>query len=359
MIIKKNEGKLEQNENVINELTIENGEINYCLKIYFSKDKKAIIFKVSQESIKTHYYYEKFYPADFQKDHPKYNSINDNNTLINISQDIKTIIEKNSTKIENDQTNKIKIIFYNDSKIIDTYILRKKILSQNRLNPILMEEIKENKIKVKKNKKQTDKLDKTIKEHEDIINDINTKIENINKKIENIINDINSIKNTIKIISKESSKIQENKEQSNKNNKNNKNNKKENKENDDKKKSKCNKESFHNLLIFFNLFIIILIAYLFIKINGMEQREQMEKLRKQKSNKMSNFIEILESLSENELLEIQSVFNSEEITNLVDKKETKNENEDENKEINKNKKHVGNEIKEGNDKINSEKNEEI
>ena len=89
----------------------------------------------------------------------------------------------------------------------------------------------------------------------------------------------------------------------------------------------------------------------------MEQREQMEKLRKQKSNKMSNFIEILESLSENELLEIQSVFNSEEITNLVDKKETKNE--DENKEINKNKKHVGNEIKEGNDKINSEKNEEI
>ncbi len=356
MIIKKNEEKPEQNENVINELTIENGEINYCLKIYFSKDKKAIIFKVSQESIKTHYYYEKFYPADFQKDHPKYNSINDNNTLINISQDIKTIIEKNSTKIENDQTNKIKIIFYNDSKIIDTYILRKKILSQNRLNPILMEEIKENKIKVKKNKKQTDKLDKTIKEHEDIINDINTKIENINKKIENIINDINSIKNTIKIISKESSKIQENNEQSNKNNKNNK---KENKENDDKKKSKCNKESFHNLLIFFNLFIIILIAYLFIKINGMEQREQMEKLRKQKSNKMSNFIEILESLSENELLEIQSVFNSEEITNLVDKKETKNENEDENKEINKNKKHVGNEIKEGNDKINSEKNEEI
>ena len=129
MIIKKNEEKLEQNENVINELNIENGEINYCLKIYFSKDKKAIIFKVSQESIKTHYYYEKFYPADFQKDHPKYNSINDNNTLINISQDIKTIIEKNSTKIENDQTNKIKIIFYNDSKIIDTYILRKKILS--------------------------------------------------------------------------------------------------------------------------------------------------------------------------------------------------------------------------------------
>ena len=87
MIIKKNEEKLEQNENVINELTIENGEINYCLKIYFSKDKKAIIFKVSQENIKTHYYYEKFYPADFQKDHPKYNSINDNNTLINISQD--------------------------------------------------------------------------------------------------------------------------------------------------------------------------------------------------------------------------------------------------------------------------------
>ena len=40
----------------------------------------------------------------------------------------------------------------------------KKDLSQNRLNPILMEEIKENKIKVKKNKKQTDKLDKTIKE---------------------------------------------------------------------------------------------------------------------------------------------------------------------------------------------------
>ena len=73
---------------------------------------------------------------------------------------------------------------------------------------------------------------------------------------------------------------------------------------------------------------------------------------------MSNFIEILESLSENELLEIQSVFNSEEIINLlVDKKETKNE--DENKEINKNKKHVGNEIKEGKDKINSEKNEEI
>ena len=106
MIIKKNEENCEPKEDVIIEVSKIIDEINYTLKIYFSKDKQSIIFKIEQENIQMHYYYEKFYLLDFKRDHKRYSLMNN---LSQIFQDIQFIINKYSTKIENDVSNKIKI----------------------------------------------------------------------------------------------------------------------------------------------------------------------------------------------------------------------------------------------------------
>ena len=56
------------------------------------------------------------------------------NNLSEIFQDIQLIINKFSTKIENDPSNKVKITIHNNSDILAVFTLRKKIRSQNRLN---------------------------------------------------------------------------------------------------------------------------------------------------------------------------------------------------------------------------------
>ena len=157
--MKNGENSQNHEDNII-EISKNINEINFSLKIYFAKDKQSIIFKVEQDNIQTYYYYEKFYLLDFKNNNKRFNLMNN---LNEIYLNIKYIVDKYSTKIEEEATNKIKIEFSNNSEIIATFSLRKKILSQNRLNPILEQQIQLNKNKIKAIKKQASKLEKSVK----------------------------------------------------------------------------------------------------------------------------------------------------------------------------------------------------
>ena len=326
MILKKNEENFEPKEEAIIKVSQIIDEINYTLNIYFSKDKQSIIFKIEQENIQTHYYYEKFYLKDFKRDYKRSTLMNN---LSEVFQDIKLIINKYSTKIENDPSNKVKITIYNNSDILANFTLRKKILSQNRLNVVLMDQIQENKNKVKSIKKQSTKLEKNMKSQNDLINDINNKIDTINENLDNIIKEINDIKDDIK-----------NKNNNFKENKRNKTTKKikeeeKSKNNDIKKeeikgedeiiqnqkKKICKKEKFYEIVFIFNIFIIILIAYLFFKMKSLEQKEQFEKKKVNKMKKKYSFVNILESLSEEDIKFIQHAFETGEITKNDDEED--------------------------------------
>jgi len=80
------------------------------------------------------------------------------------------------------------IITKKNTEFTANFIVRKKIVAQNRLNYQLVQQIQENKAKIKILKKQIAKLDKTIQNKNEIIKTIN---ENI-KKISNVVNDINT-----------------------------------------------------------------------------------------------------------------------------------------------------------------------
>ena len=328
MIIKKNEENCEPKEDVIIEVSKIIDEINYTLKIYFSKDKQSIIFKIEQENIQMHYYYEKFYLLDFKRDHKRYSPMNN---LSQIFQDIQFIINKYSTKIENYVSNKIKITIYNNSEIFVIFTLRKKIRSQNRLNLVLMDQIQDNKNKVKTMKKQSTKLEKNLKSQNDIINDINNKIDTINENLDNIIKEINDIKEDIKNNSKENkiNKITKKKKEEEKC----KNIKEEIKEDDEifsnKKNKIYSKEAFYKIVFMLNIFIVILIAYLFFKMRSLEQKEKVEKIKANKMRKKYSFVNILESLSEDDIKFIQHAFETGEIINDNDGN-LEEENEDDN-----------------------------
>ena len=331
MFLKKNKEKTKKEENVMIEFSQKIGEINYFLKIYFSKDKQSIILKIEQENIQSYYYYEKYCLLDFQKNS---NSFTQMNNLIQIFQNIEFIINKYTTKIEIDSNNKIKISFINETKIIETFILRKKIVSQNRLNQIIIKQIQENKNKIKLIKKNNSKLEKTINEHNDIIKNINSKIEKISENFENIVKEIDNIKNKLNSINPEEQNIS--------NKKKNKNNKIEDKNNINKNNENndcffCKKQTFYELLFFLNIFILILIAYFYSKLKIVEEKLELEQIRKNNMNAKYNFIEMLETMSEKDLEYIQSTFDTGEMISQ-DKKYFSQLQEEENEEDDSNKK---------------------
>ena len=350
MILKKNEENFEPKEDVIIEVSQKLDEVNYSLKIYISKDKQSIIFKVEQENIQTHYYYEKFYLEDFKRNYKIFNMMN---SLLDIFQNLKTIIGNYSTKIENTPSNKLKITISKSSEIFAIFSLRKKIRSQNRLNLVLMEQIQENKNKIKSIKKQSTKLEKTTKSQDEIINEINTKIDNINENLDKIIEEINDLKEEQKNNQSSIQKGNENKKQNktnkklkgeemNKNKSKDTSNKKEEGKEDDVNMSlpKKRRQIFYDMLLILNIFIIILVAYLFKKIHTLERNEQLEKLKFKQMRKKYTFIRLMESMKEEELLFVQKIFESGEV--LEDeieqdkkklkpkRKESEKEKEDEN-----------------------------
>ena len=332
MILKKNEEKSKDEENDIIEVSQKTDETTYFLKIYYSKDKQSIIFKVEQENIQTYYYYEKYQLSDLKKGNNKFNTMN---TLTEVYQNIKLISDKSTSKFEIESSNKIKISFLDKSQTLLDFTLRKKVISQNRLNSIIIRQLEENKTKIKSIKKNTNKIEKNINEQNESINDINTKMETISEKLENIIKEIDHIKNTVKNIST----INHNK-QDKCNDKNNKN-KNSKESHDDKHKNtteiinnkKGNKSccKIYEFIFMLNLTIIILIAYIFFKLKAIDEKGDIEKQKLNSLKDKYSFLNYLYGMTDQELLYIQNTFISGIIKEKEKEKEIKNNNEQENK----------------------------
>lgn len=330
MILKKNEEKSKDEEDDIIEVSQKTDETTYFLKIYYSKDKQSIIFKVEQENIQTYYYYEKYQLSDLKKGNNKFNTMN---TLTEVYQNIKLISDKSTSKFEIESSNKIKISFLDKSQTLLDFTLRKKVISQNRLNSIIIRQLEENKTKIKSIKKNTNKIEKNINEQNESINDINTKMETISEKLENIIKEIDHIKNTVKNIST----INHNK-QDKCNDKNNKN-KNSKESHDDKHKNtteiinnkKGNKSccKIYEFIFMLNLTIIILIAYIFFKLKAIDEKGEIEKQKLYSLKDKYSFLNYLYGMTDQELLYIQKTF----ISGIIQEKEKeiKNNNEQENK----------------------------
>ena len=126
-----------------------NGE-KYLLNINSSRDNINIIFKIEKEKIQTYYFSSKFDLKDFKR------------------------------------INKIFIIFQNEEKNNIKFSLLKKLVSQEKINPILDEQICDNKLKLNKLKNQIREMDKSLNLKNDLIKCINSKISNLNEIIENI-----------------------------------------------------------------------------------------------------------------------------------------------------------------------------
>ena len=173
-------------------------EEKYILKIYPSKDNINIVFKLEKEKIQTYYYFEKFDLRDFRQTNKCF--ISDGNVQ-EVFIHLKDIAKKSDIILEKKEI-KINLVFNNknDVKSVIKFNLRKKIVSQDRLNPILVEQIQDNKYKIKILKNQITKLDNCLQAKNDVVDNINNNITNINNILNNIkansVNNSNSTKNS-------------------------------------------------------------------------------------------------------------------------------------------------------------------
>ena len=173
-------------------------EEKYLLEVFPSKDKNNIAFKLEKEKIQTYYFFEKFDLKDLRQKNKIFISDKNPQELFN---HLKCIIKKFEIRLEKSEM-KINIFFKSDEdkKYNFKLFLRKKIVSQDRLNPLLVEQIQENKSKIKTLKNQLIKLDNSLQSKNDIINNINNNITNINNILNNInvnsVNNSNSTKNS-------------------------------------------------------------------------------------------------------------------------------------------------------------------
>ena len=187
-----------QDEKDLIKIPLNLNEEKYLLKIYPSKDNINIAFKLEKDKIQTYYYYEKYDLRDFRQTNKCFISDGNVQEIFIHLKDIGKISEINIEKKD------IKIILFfknkNDIKSIIKFVLRKKIVSQDRLNPLLVEQIQDNKYKIKMLKKQITKLDNSLQIKNDVVANINNNITNINNILNNIkansVNNSNSTKNS-------------------------------------------------------------------------------------------------------------------------------------------------------------------
>ena len=171
-----------------------NGE-KYLMNIYQSKDDITIIFKLEKEKIQTYYFFSKFDLKDFKLQSKIF--LNDNKINV-IFLHLKSLCKKCIINLElTNKGNKIFIIFQNEEIKQIKFTLFKKIVSQEKLNPLLEEQICENKMKLNIFKNQIIKLDKSLEIKKDILNDINTTIPNLKETLNHITSIINMNSNTI------------------------------------------------------------------------------------------------------------------------------------------------------------------
>ena len=165
----------------------------YVLKIYPSKDGITLVFKLERDKqILTNYYFEKFDLKDFHHTN-KIFLLDDNikevfNHLHEISTNSQLFLEKEKFKIR---------ILFRDVKeenSIIKFILRKKLILQEKLNLSLVTQMKENKDKLSALNKEMIKLDSSLQKKNGDIGEINISMNELNSIINNMnLNNKNNI----------------------------------------------------------------------------------------------------------------------------------------------------------------------
>ena len=189
----------------------------YIINIYPSKNNINIVFKLEKEKVQTYYFFEKFDLKDFKTKNKLF--LNDKN-IGDIFLKLKNMTKTYFINLEIKGI-KINILFKNtNSNDVFKLTLKKKIVSQNKINPLLEEQISDNKVKLKALRKQIIKLDKSLKIKNDLINSIKTNLSHINNTLNNIsIININN-NNTINSSSTKNSSTNESNSENNSNNNN-------------------------------------------------------------------------------------------------------------------------------------------
>ena len=179
--------KVEESKDLL-KLPIVLCEKQYLLKIFPSKDNIFLIFKLEKEKRETFYYYAKFDLNYFKQINKRFT--NDNN-IYNVFIHLKFMIKDYVYTLEKNKM--IMNIIFQKSNSEFSFSLRKKIVSQNRLNFELVGEIQENKAKIKLLKKQIAKLDKTIQNKNNILDSINNTLSQMKNDVDKInLNQSNS-----------------------------------------------------------------------------------------------------------------------------------------------------------------------
>ena len=215
-IIENDENKeILESEDLL-KLNINYDEENYLLKIFPSKDNISIIFKLEKENIQTYYYYAKLYFENFLGINKKFSF---DKNIFNVYIRLKELCQNYECFLDKKQLKVLITFKKQNSEFSPTFILRKKIVSQCRLNYHLVQQIQENKAKIKLLKKQISKLDKIIQNKNDLIDNINNNID----KITNVVNNINKNTNTIENNEQDNNSNKENNKSSDNNSSSNNN----------------------------------------------------------------------------------------------------------------------------------------
>ena len=268
-------------------------EEKYIINIYPSKNNINIIFKLEKEKIISYYFFAKFDLKDFHQLNKVFlidKNIND--IFISLKLLCKSyIINIQPTKKEY----KMNIVLQNLENKKIKFTLVKKIVSQEKINPILEEQIEDNKLKLNILRNQIIKMDKLSLVKNDVINKIKSSLTNINNKLNNIstinlnnlnfsnstsstknsssIDTISNPENNINNINNIGDDYNDDKDKNNKNKKDN-NNKKEEEKDDNKNKNNNDKnDSFFcydntqnkkiiEFLIILNVVTILIVLYI-------------------------------------------------------------------------------------------------
>ena len=269
-------------------------EEKYIINIYPSKNNINIIFKLEKEKIISYYFFAKFDLKDFHQLNKVFlidKNIND--IFISLKLLCKSyIINIQPTKKEY----KMNIVLQNLENKQIKFTLIKKIVSQEKINPILEEQIEDNKLKLNILRNQIIKMDKLSLLKNDVINKIKSSLTNINNKLNNIstinlnnlnflnstsstknsssIDTISNPENNINNINNMGDDYNEDKDKNNNNKNNTSNKKEEEKENNNKNKNNNDKgDSFFcydntqnkkiiEFLIILNVVTILIVLYI-------------------------------------------------------------------------------------------------
>ena len=264
----------------------------YLIKIYPSKDNITIIFKIEKEKIKTYYYYEKFDLRDFKQKNKIF--INDEN-IKEVFITLKNIIDKSSkTLVTNLYKSVIK--FSKENEFVIDFTLRKKIISQNRLNPILISQIEDTNNGIDLLTKHMAKINTNIEKQKNIIEGIKSNIININNNLKNLKSDIQSICDLIKKMNKRNANNNINKNEFKK-----LNNNQENKDNEETflcfENLKLNRNGILLLLFLFNIITLLVASNILTSINKMKCQLGVEKINEKEFNKKLKIMNVLNEFS--------------------------------------------------------------